>query len=1171
MNRSIFFSILAILLVVANCFANSPQLPGYSLVAPQNVTIDNGVLTWADAASFGHSGYKIEAWHGGGWKEILRGTDPKQKRFDVPLQLRSSVLRVRAYRLNAGNGTPTTATGTPFLTISPLPNAGRGVVGEPSTLGLSTNAKISYDRRLGKLGTTPGMFTDPVDFCFAGENSKFVFVLERNRVQKIALTNSTKGEVSLAQYSLAQTTTGGHFPSALALTTAGSAIKIWVAYPTLNALVCIEEDGTSKLCTYNSTDFPNGIYALGVRNNRLYAVGYAASTAPGAPGASRVVILDANGGFADQVMLARGLQFAKRLEIDSAGNIVIYAWRWQIFKFSPTGALLRAYGNGYGYASVATSPRGATFHNSVALAADDSIYSMRDGELIRIEGDSLHFTRPILSSTGSLVGGVSSYPERIPGSIFRVDGNDRLWALLLSTTRPGGEGSDNRPILVRVRDDVFTNPALSPTTLDTAQVGYSPSIEHVEPYGLYYETGTGHINVKFATGPKPRSDLFCGWSLSDHTGAVVQEGQATIPLVEAASTTPIAFSIPQNGSVARYGWFNFKVDFYAFQGGNLLFSRSKHVSVTPAWPQLVEPARRLEANESSGGLYDPQRAGWAGQILRLSCNGLSSESIATTRELALKCREYNAPCFLQITDKSDVMSPEGVVNTANLVGLAEGLGDVIKHFEIINEPTTGYTAITIPKYIEYLRAAHTVIKSTDPSIQIMGPALVNMNLTQIEQFLSLGGGELIDEFSIHDYEGNNTIYAAAREAKWDTVIELLGDYGVAHKPRWQTEHGTLSMFAEVLYPYVHMSRIGLQRDISSRSGVPPQRNWVFYLNDHGYEFRSWLWSRDGAYAAALLGRTHWALVGRKPFVHQLDFGPVGNLLYHGVGYGDQSGTVYALQDLGVVNPQPGFTATLGSRNGKTLNLGVSGGAATVYDAFGNIVPATTNDGTLSLRLTQSPQYVVLSAGARLTAPPVNFGTNQASGTTFSWSGSQAGFNWNGSTKGNNPNQQNFALLTDGIMAPAGVTWLGNFAVREGTPQQGTLLDFGATLTGQFSQKNISRIVLYGTEADNNRCTLMDYDLEIQKPDGSFEMVHQVRYNESPVLVTTLDSAQAIGYVDNSKTHILEFPARNATGFRLKVLRTSYQTEQSFQAQQIRRNLYGGGMPAYLSLNEIEIF
>lgn len=1214
MKNRLTFAALATLFFVANCFALSAVGDGYSLAPPQDVYIEEGVLSWKDEISYGASGYKVEALRKGHWKRVWRGTSPDQEQFSIPSSLRSLKLRVLAYRADEGNGKPTVAikkptaiptvapttapttapiiapttapkvvpTATPttapvvaptsFFAVTSLPKTGLGVVGAPSTFGLSTNPRISYDRRLGKLGTAPGLFTDPVDFCFSGQNSEFVYVLERNRVQKIALTNTSTGEVSLAQYYLASLTTDTHIPSALALTTVNGAVKIWVAYPTRNALMCIESDGTSRLYSYATNDFPNGIYALGTRNNRIYAVGYAANVALGAPLASRVVVLDANGQLVGQVKLARGVQFAKRLDIDSAGNILIYAWRWQILKFSPTGALLNVYGTGFKYPTLSDAPRGAAFHNSLAVAADDSVYTMRDGELIQIQSDTFRFCSPILSSTGLLIGGVSSHPEAIPGTVFRVDGNNRLWTLTFSQTAPGGAGSENRPILVRVLDNVFTNYALSPITLEASDVGCVPSLEFVEPYGLYYEAGTGHINVQLPAGPKARASLLCRWSLSDHGGAVVQKGEVTVPLQEAFSSQPIAFPIPQNGAQPRFGWFNFKADFYNGQGQTLLSSRSKHISVTPAWPQLVEVAQKLEAGESAGGLYDPQRAGWAGQIIRLNCDGKSAKSIAKTREYALQCKKYDVPCFLQITNKSEVMSPEGVVNTTNLVGLAEGLGDVIKHFEIINEPTTGYTAISIPKYIEYLKAANSVLKSTNSSINIMGPALVDLNLKQIEQFLALGGGELIDEFSIHDYEGNNTIYAPMRESKWDRVIELLKEYKIDHKPRWQTEHGTLPMFADVLYPYLQMSRIALQRDICARSGIAPERNSVFYLNDHGFGgFKSWIWNRDGAYPAALMGRTHWALVGRKPFTEQLDFGTWGNAMYHGVGYGDSSGVVYVLQDLGVVRPADGFSSTLGARDSKALRFGLSGGAPTVYDVFGNQVPVSVKDGVLSLRLTQSPQFVVLSAGGKLTAPPDEFGINKAKDMTFSWSGSQTAYTWNDTIRGDKTKEQNLALLTDGVTAPTAGTWIGNFGVHEGTEQEGTLIEFGDSLSAKFAPKTISRIALFGTEADNNRCTLMDYNLEIQKSDGTFETVHQVRYNEPSLLQTTLDPARAIGYLDTSKTHVLEFEAREAIGFRLTVLRTSYYTEQTFEAQQMRRQLFGSGMPAQLSLTEIAVF
>ena len=220
------------------------------------------------------------------------------------------------------------------------------------------------------------------------------------------------------------------------------------------------------------------------------------------------------------------------------------------------------------------------------------------------------------------------------------------------------------------------------------------------------------------------------------------------------------------------------------------------------------------------------------------------------------------------------------------------------------------------------------------------------------------------------------------------------------------------------------------------------------------------------------------------------------------------------------------------------------GSATIYDAYGNRSEAMTDGNYLRLHLTQSPQFVVLPAGAKLIAPNIDFGSSQLFNATYSWSGpTKMTFNGN-ATKGDHT--QNVALLSDGGATPSsGGNFYGNFDTYEGANGEGTLIKFGATLNASFPKKYLSMLIFYGTETDNIRSTLMDYDLELQRPDGEWELVQSVRYGEPELLTSRMDKAQAIGYLDASKTHILTFAPGWAIGFRLKVLRTQlrHRTER----------------------------
>ena len=92
---------------------------------------------WIDELSTGVSGYKIEVKLGGGWKELLRGTDPTQRSFAIPQQYADSAFRVRAYTASRGNGDYTSSANfinPPVNVISPSPT--------PAAISVNPPAKV---------------------------------------------------------------------------------------------------------------------------------------------------------------------------------------------------------------------------------------------------------------------------------------------------------------------------------------------------------------------------------------------------------------------------------------------------------------------------------------------------------------------------------------------------------------------------------------------------------------------------------------------------------------------------------------------------------------------------------------------------------------------------------------------------------------------------------------------------------------------------------------------------------------------------------------------------------------------------------------------------------------------------------------------------------------------
>ena len=118
----------------------------------------------------------------------------------------------------------------------------------------------------------------------------------------------------------------------------------------------------------------------------------------------------------------------------------------------------------------------------------------------------------------------------------------------------------------------------------------------------------------------------------------------------------------------------------------------------------------------------------------------------------------------------------------------------ISAYEIWNEPKlsdfpgdigaaaffTGSTA----ELVEMTRIARKVIKSEDPSALILTPGFTN-GPARLDQFLRLGGRELVDVVAYHFYSRDFVQFAQQIQA----VREVMAANGVANIPLWNTETG----------------------------------------------------------------------------------------------------------------------------------------------------------------------------------------------------------------------------------------------------------------------------------------------------------------------------------------------------------------------------------------------
>jgi hypothetical protein len=115
----------------------------------------------------------------------------------------------------------------------------------------------------------------------------------------------------------------------------------------------------------------------------------------------------------------------------------------------------------------------------------------------------------------------------------------------------------------------------------------------------------------------------------------------------------------------------------------------------------------------------------------------------------------------------------------------------IRHYEIWNEPNhMPHFSGSISKLVELTCEASKILKSIDPSNQIVSPAISASgkdHLQYFDRFLGTGGAKCIDVVSYHFYVtqfGPEAMVPIIRD-----VRRLMNKNGVGEKPLWNTETG----------------------------------------------------------------------------------------------------------------------------------------------------------------------------------------------------------------------------------------------------------------------------------------------------------------------------------------------------------------------------------------------
>lgn len=994
------------------------------------------------------------------------------------------------------------------------------------------------DLEFGGPGSGPGQFTAIKDFAF--DRAGNLYVLDgpkydpktktfsgSRRIQKFDNEGRYLSERSLQVDGIGSAALSEkNSPQMLVVTADGDVV---VTQPDANRLLLFTADGKG------SRSIPvEGCAAIAVpkygKEGPIYVIASRRGKGREWLGGERIEAVKADGSPGISVALEKKLDNVVDMAIDPKGNFVVLADLNQIYVFSPSGKLLRTAGAGMN----TRNDDGSEPLHSVTIDAEGNVYAMTWGNPGLVTKYDASFTI-VRQREGQFkwADPWSTHSSFVP---LAVDPNGRLWA---SAPEPRDPTNVNfpryrpTPAMIRMKDDFFASGGKGVRERSALLLGFKPAIKVAAPYNTVYEPGPLEVSFEVAAANRQIEQVDVAYRVQGASGLTVDQGKFSLPLENGkAALRPFDIRLP------RFGWFTVTCD--CSVGGKKLLSIGEHIGVTPPYEGMKA---KLAAGEANGGWDDAPRQMFCGLTNmrlhpKLDAPG-KTDNLDKMEHEATEAIRLGATVLLQFSDKKDC-TPE------NIRRYVERLKGRVKYWEVMNEPNFSMSA---EDYAKLLQESYAVIKSADPEAQVLGPSHCGISLEWIERFLKAGGAPYFDIFSIHDYEGHESIDAVHWRWKFNALRQLLAVHGADEKPIWQTERAISASRGGNFTGVVQAARTTLHRSLLESLDVAPRHNNHYYLNEGGYNtVPSYVWSRSGPYPAALALRTRYAYTeaagGR--YVETLHFGHFGDEQVLGLKYEQGEKQTLVLQSLGVPS--------------LPVELEVAGeGDCDLYDLFGNHGTVEVVDGKAKIEVTQFPYYLVLPKSRNVKVVRIeDLDNNHALRASVSYSA---------------PSANGIELVNNGIIEtycaghPFGGTdgkkiWQGEWPTDGSKP----------TLEFAFpSPRRLKAAVVVGVQADNNFCALLDYDLEAEVA-GKWTKVAELRTPLTPT--DFVDHGQNAGnnWYDGRHRFVHRFDPVETMKMRLIVHRTTQGFAADDAATTILKQTWGGkGMPMKVMLREVELY
>ena len=1052
----------------------------------------------------------------------------------------SSLLRTLAFSglLAAGCGAPAL---TPPASAQTNPPA-------PAKIG-NTTANEGGDLAFGGPGTQAGKFLELRDMAFDAKGNLYTLdgaainnatkQFEGNlRVQKfdqngkLLQTFDLKSAPDIEWKEDQKRSDQSVLPQRLAADSAGD---IFVTVPGAGKVLKFGADGKFERAISVPRAMAISVVGQGA-GERIAVVPSFSEVVPGKGwtwlGGDQIVVMTPAGEIEKTIALPKAYENAQDLAADKNGNFYIHAEPNGIFKFSPDGKLLQTFGGN----NTGKRPEdGSELIHSVAVDSKGNVYGMTWGngaKFVRYDADG-----KTLEKREGQFKWADSYSTHSGYTTFAIDPNDRLWVGVAKRYQPDFvwyETSRSVPAIVRTKADYFRNPAMSVTTIPIRQIGFKPALSSALLYNISYDAKKP-IAMNFSVGAANRfvDRATVNWHAYDAQKNEVDKGTFALPLKngEAAQTT-FTWTPP------RYGAYFVMADISS--AGGSLGALGQHIAVSPRYPQMLA----LTEGDRKSGWSDSASQMWAGLPgLRLH-PGLSDaktpeekiKKLDALDEQITRGEKYGATILIQLVDRQNKFNAD---DTRMLMERFKGR---IKSVEVVNEPNFSGS---VEDYFKIHKEAYQIIKAVDPTVVVMGPGTVNIDLNWARQLYKLGFKDVSDALTFHDYEGHESISPEHWEYKYGELRKIMAEYGDADKPIWQTERAISGVRGQNFQGLVQAIRIGTHLDLMETLGIPNEHDFHYYLNQGGYsDVPSYVWSDQGPMPAAVLTRTRYALTSamKRKYAGTLNFGADGQDLFMGVRYAGADGETVSLRNLGTLDTP--------------LTFGVAGAQSlSVNDAWGNQTNVPVQNGKATLTLSQLPSYVMLPAGATLTAPRMDMGRDLAPRATFVYSG---------------VTKSDYGLLNNGIIEtyhsgnPNGDTngqkiWQGDLPRRDGKviPQ---------TLDINFDHPQlVNKVLLRGIRGDNGFSALLDYDLQYDDK-GTWKTVASVDHELPPSeTVATADASGAV-WMDDTNFYYHQFAPVETSRLRLVVKDAS----RGFVPDE-RVRAWGNLIDPKLMLREVEVF